>query len=56
MPEFEQFENPSVKKLDDETVSAESAQKKIERIAEEAAAKSTKTAQKYDKEKKIFTI
>jgi hypothetical protein len=50
-----QFENPEVSKLDDETVSAESAQKKIERIAEKAAVKSTKTGQKYEKGQKIFT-
>jgi hypothetical protein len=51
----EQFENANVKKLKDETVTAESPQKKIERIAEEAAAKSSKTVKQYDKEKNIFT-
>jgi hypothetical protein len=50
-----QFENPQVKKLDDVTETVESPEKKIERIADTAAGKSTKTAQKYDKQGKIFT-
>ncbi len=52
----QQFENPQATKLHDETTAAESAQKKVERIAEKAAAKSTKTTHKYDEDRKIFTI
>jgi hypothetical protein len=51
-----QFENPEATKLNDETTPAESPQKKVERIAEKAATKSTKTAQKYDEDHKIFSI
>jgi hypothetical protein len=50
-----QFENPQVKKLDDVTEAVESTEKKIERIADKAAGKSTKTTQKFDKQGKIFT-
>jgi hypothetical protein len=50
-----QFENPEITKVEDETVVKESADKKIERVAEKAAVKSTKTEQKYDKEHNIFT-
>ena len=35
----EQFENPEVIKLEDETVSDAAAQKRIERVAEKAAEK-----------------
>jgi predicted membrane-bound dolichyl-phosphate-mannose-protein mannosyltransferase len=51
-----QFENPEAKKLDDEIVSVESAQKKIENVAEKAAEKPAKTEQKFDKDHKIFSI
>ena len=50
-----QFENPEATKLEDETVADESGDKKIERVAEKAATKSTETEQKYDKEHTIFT-
>jgi hypothetical protein len=50
-----QFENPDAAKLEDETVAEESADKKIERVAEKAARKSTTTEQKYDEEHTIFT-
>jgi hypothetical protein len=50
-----QFENPEATNLEDETVAEESADKKIERVAEKAARKSTETEQKYDKEHTIFT-
>jgi hypothetical protein len=50
------FENPEVTKVDDETVSTESAQKATERVAEKAAVKGAKTEQKYDSEHRIFTI
>jgi hypothetical protein len=52
----EQFENPEAAKLEDETVSEESADKKIERVAEKAAVKGTKIEQEYDKDHRIFTI
>ena len=52
----QQFENPGVKRAEDETVSTETAQKANERVAEEAAVKGAKTVQKYDKDHKIFTI
>ena len=51
----EQFENPEATKLEDDTVTSESAEKAIERIAEEAAQKSTLTEHKFDKDHKIFT-
>jgi hypothetical protein len=50
-----QFENPQVKKLDDVTETVETTEKKIERIADKAAGKSTNTSKKYDKQGKIFT-
>jgi hypothetical protein len=52
----EQFENPEIAKLEDETVAEESADKKVERVAEKTARKGTKTEQEYDKEHNIFTI
>jgi hypothetical protein len=52
----EQFENPEATKLEDKTVSSETAEKAIERIAEEAAQRSTLKEQKYDKDHKIFSI
>ena len=52
----EQFENPKATKLEDDTVSSESTEKAVERIAEEAAQKSTLTEHKYDKDHKIISI
>ncbi len=51
----EQFENPEATKLEDAMVSEESAQKKIEYIAEKAATRSTKTEQKSDQDRPIFS-
>jgi hypothetical protein len=51
----EQFENQEATKLEDETVSDASALKRIEHVAEEAAAKSTKTEQHYDSDYSIFS-
>jgi|HubBroStandDraft_1064217.scaffolds.fasta_scaffold74503_3 hypothetical protein len=51
----EHFENPEESKLEDEVVSDTTAQEKIEHIADKAAAKSTKTAQRYDKDRPIFS-
>ena len=45
----EQFENPETTKLEDETVSDVSKKKTIDRVAQKAATKSTKTVQHYDK-------
>ena len=46
----EQFENPEVTKIEDETVSDASAKKRIERVAEKAAEKPLHTEQSYDRE------
>jgi len=51
----EQFENPEETKLEDETVSDATAQKRIERVAEKAAEKSSHTEHVYEKDEKIFT-
>jgi hypothetical protein len=51
----EQFENPQAAKLEDETVSDETAQQRIDRAAEKAAQKSAHTVQKYDKEHTIVS-
>jgi hypothetical protein len=45
-----QFENPEETDLKNETVSDETAQKWIERIAEKAAEKASHTEQSYDQE------
>jgi len=45
-----QFENPEAKKLDDETLSDASKQKKIDHVAEKAAEKSSKTEQQFDQD------
>lgn len=44
----EQFENPEVTKLESETVSDSTAQKRIERVAEKAAEKASHIEQSYD--------
>jgi hypothetical protein len=46
----EQFVNPEVTKLENETVSDAAAQKYIERVAEKAAEKASHTEQSYDQE------
>jgi hypothetical protein len=51
----EQFENPEATKLEEETVSSETAKKAIERIAEDAAQKSTLTEREYDQDHPIFS-
>ncbi len=53
-PMFKQFENPEEAKVEDETVARESADEKIQHVAEKAAVKSTKTEQEYDKDHTIF--
>jgi hypothetical protein len=51
----EQFQNPEVTKLEDETVSDSTAVKKIDRVAEKAAEKASKTEQHYDKDHPIIS-
>jgi hypothetical protein len=51
----EQFENPEATKLEDEPVLDATAEKRIERVAEKAAEKSTHTAQKFDKDHTIIS-
>jgi hypothetical protein len=51
----EQFENPEATKLEDETVTDATAEKRIERTAEKAAEKTTKTEQRYDRDHSIFS-
>jgi hypothetical protein len=43
-----QFENPEEAKLEEETISEASAEKRIERVAETAAVKAAKTEKSYD--------
>ena len=50
-----QFENPQEEKVEDDTVSEESTAKRIENIAEKAAEKSSKTEQKSEKDRPIFS-
>lgn len=51
----EQFENPEATKLEDETISDPTAEKKIQHTAEKAAEKSSKTEQRYDQGHSIFS-
>ncbi len=51
----EQFENLGATKLEDETVSDASAEKRVEHVAEKAAEKASKTENNYDKDHSLFT-
>ena len=51
----DQFENPEATKLEDETVSDATAEKRIERVADKAAEQSTKSEQHYDGDHSIFS-
>jgi hypothetical protein len=51
----EQFENPEATKLEEETVSDAAAEKRIDRVAEKAAEKSSHTIKSYDEDHKIFS-
>ena len=51
----EQFENSETTKTEDETISDAPAEKSIERVADKAAEKSTKTEQRYDSDHNIFS-
>ena len=53
---LEQFENPEAIKLENDTVSNESGDKAVERIAENAAQKSSLREKKFDEDHKIFSI
>ena len=51
----EQFENPEVTKIEDETVSDATAKKRTERVAEKAAEKASHTEQSYDQRHRIIS-
>ncbi len=51
----EQFANPEVTKPEDKAVSDETEKKRIERVAEKAAKKSSHTEQSYDQDHQIFS-
>jgi hypothetical protein len=51
----QQFENSEATKLEDEKLSDVTSEKRIERVADEAAEKSTKTEQRYDSDHNIFS-
>ncbi len=50
-----QIENSEATKLEDETISDATGEKRIERVADRAAEKSTKTEQRYDRDHNIFS-
>jgi hypothetical protein len=50
-----QFENSEATKLEDETVSEPTAEKRIEQVAEKAAEKASKTENSYDKDHSLFS-
>jgi hypothetical protein len=53
----DQFENPEVIKVENETVADATTQKKIEPVAEKAAEKSSRTEQSYDqKSNDLFKV
>ncbi len=51
----QQFENQDAKKLKDKTDSDATAEKRIDRVAEEAAEKGTKAEQLYDANNPIIS-
>lgn len=51
----EQFENPEVTKLENETVSDAGAHRRIEHVAEKAAEKASHAEQNYDQDHEIFS-
>jgi hypothetical protein len=51
----QQFENPQAAEPEEETVSDATAEKRIDRVADKAAEKSTHTVQKYDKDHTIIS-
>jgi hypothetical protein len=51
----EQFENPEVTKLENETISDAAVTKRIEHVAEKAAEKASHTEQHYDQDHEIIS-
>ncbi|MGD0732456.1 MAG: hypothetical protein ABR956_14440 [Terracidiphilus sp.] len=51
----DQFENSNEEKVENETDPAPTTVTKIERVAEKAAEKSSKTVQKFDQDHTIFS-
>ncbi|MGA8086314.1 MAG: hypothetical protein WCA10_03355 [Terracidiphilus sp.] len=51
----EQFENPEVTKLGNETTSDAAATKRIERVAEKVAEKASHREQSYDQDHEIIS-
>jgi hypothetical protein len=54
-PMPEQIKNSEATKLEDQAISDVSAEKKIERVAENAAEKASKTENDYDKDHSLFS-
>jgi hypothetical protein len=50
-----QFENTEAKKLEHETVTDAKAEKKIDRVAEKAAQKASKTVKDYEKDHAVIS-
>jgi hypothetical protein len=51
----EQFVNQEETKVEDETISNATTEKRLDEVAENAAVKSTKTVQHYDEGQSIFS-
>jgi hypothetical protein len=51
----EQYENPEVTKIEDETVSDATAKERTERVAEKAEEKASHTEQSYDQDHRIIS-
>ena len=51
----EQFENPEVTKIEDETISDAAATKRTGRVAEKAAEKGSHTEQHYEQDHRIIS-
>lgn len=52
----DQFQNPDVEKLEDETLSKATPKKMMDRVADELAEKSTKTEKESEKDESDFPI
>jgi hypothetical protein len=50
-----QFENPEEAQVEDETIAEESADEKIQHVADKAAGRAAKTEREYEKDHTIFT-
>ncbi|MGA2654191.1 MAG: hypothetical protein ABSF28_27020 [Terracidiphilus sp.] len=51
----ERFENPEVIKLEDETVAKAGAQERIERVAERAAERPSRTEHEFEQDHQIIS-